>query len=445
MRPGLAGGPAVTANIRGSGMPRIELAYVNIALNFFGFIVIAIIFSACFGEWLKQRSGTKSFIILLGFVMLALMADTVSWICEGQTELAMATIISNTIASCAGQIATICFMRYLRINLYTNSRGAAFTLNVFSVFCVLSVLFAIGNAFFGYSFVVSSNGHYVHSENTVMVLLHFAFSITSFAAIVLLAIFAKTSSRSNRVAFIIYALLPLAGIIADYSIHGISLTYVSIVISMLVLYTNIYLEKQRLIEEQKSALMLSQINPHFTYNTLSAIAAMCDVSPKQAKNLTIDFARYLRSNIDALSSEQRIPFQKELEHVECYLKIEKARFREKLNIIYSVDCKDFFIPPLSVQPIVENAVKHGITKRSEGGTLKISTYIKEEKYIVEIIDDGVGFDVEAFESNKQGHIGLDNVRSRIRRICKGKLSIKSTFGVGTRVTIEIPCEQGRRE
>ena len=82
--------------------------------------------------------------------------------------------------------------------------------------------------------------------------------------------------------------------------------------------------------------------------------------------MTVDFARYLRRNLDSLTSENVIPFEKELEHVECYLKIEKTRFREKLNVIYTIDCKDFYVPPLSVQPIVENAVKHGITSRVGG-------------------------------------------------------------------------------
>ena len=426
-------------------MPIIELAYVNVALNIFGLIVVAIIFSACLAEWLGQRSGTKSFVVLLGFVMLALIADSVGWTCEGRPELSLATIIANTVASCAGQISMICFMRYLCINLYADSKVAAFTLNLFRVFCAISVLYSIGNAFYGYSFVVNEAGHYVHSGDAKMVVFHLLFSISSFIALILMALFATKSARGSRVAFVIYTIFPMAGIIVDYTFHGVSLTYVSIVISVLVIYTNIYLQKRRIIEEQKSALMLSQINPHFTYNTLSAIAAMCDISPKQAKSLTIDFSRYLRRNIDSLTSEQLIPFEKELEHVECYLKIEKARFRENLNVIYSIDCKDFFLPPLSVQPIVENAVKHGITKKAEGGTLKFSTFVRDEKYVIEIIDDGVGFDMAAFEANKQGHVGLDNVRNRIRRICKGQVNVKSTEGVGTRVTIEIPCERGRKE
>ena len=124
-----------------------------------------------------------------------------------------------------------------------------------------------------------------------------------------------------------------------------------------------------------------------------------------------------------------------------YLKIEKARFREKLNVIYSIQCKEFSIPPLTVQPLVENAIKHGITQKASGGTLKICTYDNDTHYVIEIIDDGVGFDVESAEL----HVGLKNVRSRLATMCKGELLIKSKLGIGTRIMIEIPKKKGKRQ
>ena len=220
-----------------------------------------------------------------------------------------------------------------------------------------------------------------------------------------------------------------------------------IVASVLVIYTDIYLQKQRMIDAQRNALMLSQINPHFTYNTLSAIAAMCDSSPKLAKSLTIDFSRYLRQNLDNVMNEETIPFDKELEHVECYLKIEKARFREKLNVIYSIQCKDFCIPPLTIQPLVENAVKHGITQKPSGGTVRIVTYAGPKSYFVEIIDDGAGFDTDALQKaqDDRRHIGLENVENRVKRMCNGSISVKSAKNIGTRVVIEIPRRKGKKK
>jgi LytS/YehU family sensor histidine kinase len=302
-------------------------------------------------------------------------------------------------------------------------------------------MLCIGNAFFGYAFYVGEQGHWRHTDNIAMVFLLFVFPLISFFAIILMAVFAKSSTKTNRMVFVLYTLFPVVGIVVDYFVHGLSLTYAGLTVSALVIYTSIYIKKKKLIEEQRNALMLSQINPHFIYNTLSTVAAMCDVSPSQAKHLTIDFSRYLRQNLSSVTNENLIPFEEELNHVECYLKIEKTRFRERLNVIYSIGCRDFEVPPLCIQPIVENAVKHGITKKASGGTVRISTYDTYKCYIIDIIDDGVGFDAD----NTQMHVGIDNVRSRLRSMCKGELSIKSTLGVGTRITLEIPKKKGKRK
>jgi sensor histidine kinase YesM len=332
-------------------------------------------------------------------------------------------------------------MGYLISTLYANSRAAMCILNIFRVLCAFSLLFCIGNAFFGYAFAVNEYGHWHHSDNIGMGLVYLTFPILSFFAVALMALFAKSSAKINRLIFFIYTLFPVAGVIIDYTFHGISLTYAGFTVSILVIYTSIYLTKQKQLDAQRNSLMLSQINPHFIYNTLSTIAAMCDTSPKQAKYLTIDFSQYLRKNIGTLTSEELISFEQEMEHVECYLKIEKARFRERLNVNYSIGCKDFSVPPLTVQPLVENAIKHGITKKAEGGSVRICTYEENEHYVIEIIDDGAGFDAEATEL----HVGLQNVRGRIASMCRGELSVKSTVGVGTRVTIEIPKKKGRRQ
>lgn len=421
-------------------MPSIYFPYINIALDAFALFVMAIVFLSCVNEHIRNsRATSKSFMLLLVFIIATLIADLLSWIGEGRVELSTLTTVSNTVAVCFSYVAIVCFMFYLRENL-NKTKPISGMIWFFGVLSVITIIFLIANAFYGYAFYVDEFGHYVRTDNIIMSVIYIQFPVLSFLAIILALIFADNSDKMIKLSFITYTLFPVIGVLLDYCIHGLSLTYICLVLSVLIIYANIYSQKQKMIEKQKNALMLSQINPHFVYNTLSTIAAMCDSSPRQAKHLTIDFSKYLRKNIDSLNSEELIPFEKELEHVECYLKIEKARFREKLNVIYAVDCKDFFLPPLSVQPIVENAVKHGITKRAEGGTIKITTFIKDDKYVVEIIDDGVGFDMATFEANKRGHVGLDNVRSRIRRICKGRVSVKSTKDVGTRVTIEIPCE-----
>ncbi len=421
-------------------MPSVNLQYINIALDSFALVVTLIIFAACFCEISRKTLRARHFLVLLCSVVVALIADIVSWVVEGNISMYFIIVISNTVAMCAAHIAVISFMGYLKENLYQHSIAAEFIVNLFRVLCAISLVFCIGNAFGQYSLAVDAHGHWKHTDSVAMGILYMLFPILSFLALILMAAFAKNSTRVNRIAFVIYTLLPVVGIIIDYTVHGISLSYVCITLSLLVIYTSIYINKRKLVEAQKNALMLSQINPHFVYNTLSTIASMCDVSPSQAKNLTIDFSRYLRQNIYNMSAEELIDFEQELNHVECYLKIEKARFRERLNVVYAVQCRDFRIPPLSIQPLVENAVKHGVTKKAEGGTIKISTYETDTSYVIDIKDDGVGFDV----STADMHVGIENVKSRVEAICKGSVTVKSTLCVGTRVTIEIPKKRGKR-
>lgn len=425
-------------------MPELYFPYINIALDSLGLIVILIIFFSCLGERIGKSGTQRSFLILLPFIILALAADIVAWSCEAHTELSSVIIVSNTVASSAGYLAIVCFMCYLKDNLCRESRTAAVTMSVFGVLCILSIALMVASAISGYGYVVDEHGHYVHRGDFATALTYLQFPTLSFLAIVITSLGATAAPISKRVAFISYTVFPVAGIVIDYTVHGISLAYLGFVMSALIMYTNIHVKNQRLIEAQRNALMLSQINPHFVYNTLSTIAAMCELSPRQAKNLTISFASYLRQNINSLSSEGEIPFDEEMKHVECYLGIEKARFGDRLRVAYSIGCRDFYLPPLTLQPIVENAVKHGITKKAEGGTLRITTYATDTHHVIEVIDDGAGFDTEQKRADEGRSIGLENVRSRLYELCRGRLTVKSTVGVGTRVTVEIPKKKVKR-
>lgn len=423
-------------------MPSIHFPHVNIALDAFGLLVMLVIFLSCIKEHVRNRRGTSTpFIALLVFVIATLISDLLSWVGEGNVALSMLTTVSNTVAVCFSYVTIICFMLYLKETLNSKSKLNSVMVGLFGALSVITMIFLIANIFYKYAFYVDEFGHYVRVDDVTMSIIYLQFPILSLIAIILTLIFTKTSDKMIKHSFIIYTVFPIAGVVLDYFIHGLSFTYIGLVLSVLIIYANIYSQKQKMIERQKNALMLSQINPHFVYNTLSTIAAMCDTSPKQAKYLTIEFSQYLRRNVGSLTSEELIPFEQELDHAACYLKIEQARFRERLNVIYSIQCKNFSVPPLAIQPFVENAVKHGITKKASGGTLRISTFEEEKNYVIEIIDDGVGFNTE----NVEMHVGINNVKDRVSAMCKGNISVKSTVGIGTRVNIEIPKKKGRKQ
>lgn len=200
------------------------------------------------------------------------------------------------------------------------------------------------------------------------------------------------------------------------------------------------------LQRSRAELMASQIKPHFIYNTLNSIRTLIKVDPETAQQTVYDFSTYLRSNLDNVGERELIPFSDELRHIEAYLNIERIRFEERLRVVTDIRARSFLVPPLSVQLLVENAVKHGVCARMEGGTVTIKSYEEEDAYVIEVSDDGVGFDVESLEKksvwhrekNGYSHIGLENIRFRIREITDGTLEIKSRPGEGTKVTVTLP-------
>lgn len=200
-----------------------------------------------------------------------------------------------------------------------------------------------------------------------------------------------------------------------------------------------YQQMQKELYEAKVSLMVSQIQPHFLYNSLTSIAMMCTKDPKTARAATINFADYLRGNMNSLRQRTPVPFAQELEHLKKYLMLEKMRFGDLLNIEYDIQTMDFAIPQLSVQPLVENAVKHGVGMKEDGGTVTIATRETDTDYEVVITDDGVGFDTSAPpKDDGRSHVGMENVRQRLRELCSAEVIIESEIGKGTAATIRIP-------
>ena len=232
---------------------------------------------------------------------------------------------------------------------------------------------------------------------------------------------------------------------------GNELTYLADTISDLALeidhYTNESVrqateraEVEKELYEAKVSVMVSQVQPHFMYNALTSIAMLCTVDPETAQEATVMFADYLRGNMDSLKRTAPVPFTVELEHLKKYLYIEKLRFAHKLNIVYDIGPTDFDLPQLSIQPLVENAVKHGVGMKKKGGTVTISTRETEDAYEVCVSDDGVGFDPGEVSQKNDGrsHIGMENTKKRLAEMCDGEVIITSTVGEGTTARVVIP-------
>jgi len=198
------------------------------------------------------------------------------------------------------------------------------------------------------------------------------------------------------------------------------------------------LEKE--LEDSRIAIMLSQIKPHFLYNVLNTIYHLYRKEPETAQEAVSSFAEYLRCNMLSIEKSEPIPFTEEYQHIQTYLSLEQIRFRGKLDVIYDVEVTDFKLPPLTVEPLVENAVKHGVTKKRGGGSVTVSTRRTDEGVFVTVTDTGVGFDPNTYMEDGKPHIGIRNVRERIQNMVGGSLSITSTEK-GTVAVVRIPVKE----
>ena len=196
-----------------------------------------------------------------------------------------------------------------------------------------------------------------------------------------------------------------------------------------------YMRQQRELAHERANVMVLRMRPHFIYNTLMGIYSLCNQDPGKARQVTMDFTNYLRKNFNAVASENVIPFSAELEHTRAYLAVEQAQHEDMLIVDYDTPFTRFRLPPLTLQPLVENAVKHGMDPYS--GPLHISVRTRYADTGVEIIvqDDGVGFDPS---DESKPHATLANIRQRLEMMCGGSMDIASRPGEGTVVTVTIP-------
>ena len=286
------------------------------------------------------------------------------------------------------------------------------------------------------------SGYYVRGEYWA--------AFHAYTAVVMLlniitVLFDRKTVRKEKRNIIGYLLLPLVGSLLQAMFPAFNLAPVSAMLAVLICYSGLYLQNSRSLIEKESALagsqmnaLLLQINPHFIYNTIGSIASCCQNDPEQAEKMLYSFSDYLRNNFGELAQKTMVPFATEAEHLDAYITIEKMRFPD-IEIKTDYRVTEFEIPSLSVQPLVENAISHGIMGKEAGGTIYIRTFEDDSFRYVEVEDDGVGFS-ELQTNDGRNHIGIRNVDERLKMLCGGTLQIESCPGVGTTARILLPKE-----
>lgn len=312
-----------------------------------------------------------------------------------------------------------------------------------AVMCGVQILLALASAFTG-SIFYAADGRLRRGPLFIVLLAVPLLCYIFFAALVYVS--RRNLRRGDVLFFLLYILVPL-GAGATQAVFN-SVTVINTGVSFVLLFTlvNIQFEQEMAIKEQEKELanqridiMLSQIQPHFLYNSLSVIYNLCETDPEAAKKAVQRFSEFLRGNMDSLKARDPIPFARELNHVMNYLYLEQQRFGDKLQVIYRIKFTDFLIPALTLQPLVENAVQHGILNKKNGGSVTILTDKVENCAMVTVSDNGVGFEKAKLypSTGNHAHIGIDNVRKRLKESVDGSLEVVSS-DQGTTAIIRIP-------
>ena len=195
------------------------------------------------------------------------------------------------------------------------------------------------------------------------------------------------------------------------------------------------LEKEQKALEMKAEALTEQIKPHYVFNCLSSIQGAYQEDNKKGEKMLTMFSRHLRDSLDASSG--LIPFEKEVERILNYVELENMRKEKKIELLLNLESTDFLLPPLSLEPFIENAFKHGKLEERSEGYVSLSSIEEENDYLILIEDNGAGFDVNQV---KPGSVGIKNAKERLKILCEAETQIISEPGKGTKVEIRIPKE-----
>lgn len=321
--------------------------------------------------------------------------------------------------------------------------------------CIFSMSLIFVNQFTGILFSIDSQNNFTWGPYSA---LPDDISLVQSLVLLPLLLFRAESSKARALSlYLLYCGPFTAAAALEHLYPTLMLLYPTTTFLLLLIYirNSQELEKKMLRQElelsdSRTRLLLGQIQPHFIFNSLLAIEELCEEDPKKAGQSVQDFAQYLRSNLEALSCSHLIPFEKELDHIRHYLALEQADPSSQFQVVWDLETTAFAVPPLSVQPLVENAVRHGIAGQEDGIlTIRSRECHRDNQkscsgkrseikgWVITIEDNGCGFSHITEQQKKRQSTGIQNVKIRLATQCGGSLSY-GQHEQGTCAIITIP-------
>ena len=437
------------------GLLREDADYLKLVIAVVGMLFAIILFTCCCFNLRDDTHQGDIFAAVSVLLYFCLLFSGTMDVLAGKGVAGSAIMALQTITAASSTAVHFLFWRYQCASLPESRARRYFTRWVYVLILIYLALLAV-NPFTGVLFTVDASGNLISTGETLELIFISLFYLTY-----LLYILPQRCPPGKKLSLAGFAILPMLCIVltaiwyaAGIACSILSITFISLLMAAYVVFFGDYVEsKKRLLlqktelaeqarrqTELQTAIMLSQIQPHFLYNALNTISSLCEIDALRARDAIDSFARYLRMNMNSLESRRLVPFAEELEHTRTYLNIERLRFGEDLQVIYDIGCDDFRLPPLCVQPLAENAVKHGL-QRTDGGVVTIRTRREENAVHITVTDNGAGFAPDVLSSEEdRAHIGIENVRARLAAFCGGTLTIHSGSGEGTTAEIILPEE-----
>lgn len=423
-----------------------QMITANIALDILGIILSLIPIVYLISNHRYQQKLNQYFLGVAVSNIFMIVGDLADWLIQDAAEPSVKLLLTlfTVMFYVASAFVLYFFAGYMGEYLNLPVRVKKLYLTVIAVVCGAQVFFAVISPFTDSIFYVSDRGYQRGSLFIISQLIPL-FCYILFTVLVI--VYRKRLNWREVVFFLLYIFVPLGGGAIQMFLRGVAVVNIGVALALLFILVNIQFEHEITLRKQEKKLaelridiMLSQIQPHFLYNVLTGIRTLCEMDPIRAGESIGTFSKFLRANMESLTNKSPIPFEQELAHTRSYLYLEQQRFEDKLNIIYEINTTAFTIPPLTLQPIVENAVRHGIMKKKDGGILTIRSEETDGAYMVTVIDDGVGFSVEQRKTAEYAHIGIENVKNRLNALCGGTIEVQSEPQNGTTVTICVPKE-----
>ena len=424
-----------------------EMIELNIGLLVFAILVTFFILLGCVGYKSRNLSYMRNFVWIVCMNLVMLIGECGLWIMKLGFKNVWLTKLFGFFSYGGGTIMALFYL--FCILSFVVERGAPDvsyrSAYLMRIVCGCYLVLVFLSMFNGMLFQVDAHGNLTDGSYYWIALL--IDPMILLIEILVVVHYRKNLSRLGTIVMLNFGLVSLltTGLQSIwYPVPELLACTLALLLMFMLFYWEMaknLVENERELMQSQMSLAISQIQPHFLYNTLSTIAELCRKDSAMAEEVTNRFALYLRGNLEHMGDSFPVEFSKELKHVQTYLWIEKIRFQEELQVVYDIQTEDFIIPALTVQPLVENAVKHGMMGSENVCTITIRTKCVERGYQVIIEDDGCGFDPEQVKNDGRKHIGIESVRNRLRFMVGGILTVRSVIGKGTTVIIEIPGKE----